>query len=355
MPFLIDAVDFSALPAEKYWAYPSRYKGDRNKETLDAIRSGEYIGSLKVDGAYYRFVKDDAGNMILQPRNEGVHGGYPNKLGHVPHLRRFFEQLPNGTCLLGELFLADHEGSRFVTSVMNGKQDHAEALQQELGERMKYYVFDVWAYGGKSFLDRPAEERIKTLVDMFYDREIGACEDVWFANYFTDPSDIATFLARYLAEGSEGMVLTKKDSLPEPGKRTARKTLKVKREFSNTVDCFFTGVTKEPTKLYTGEAENWPYWGEENGKPVTVTKAYRNGWAGSLQVGVLDNDGTVVPIGWLSNIPDAWKADPGSVALKPMAITAMQWDKEGLRHARFVSWRDDLVLADCTLDKIRDR
>ena len=74
------------------------------------IFSNEYLGARKIDGAYYRFVKDMDGNMRLQGRNKGgVAGEFLNKkIGHVPpHLqpKNFLTVYPNGTCLLGELNL----------------------------------------------------------------------------------------------------------------------------------------------------------------------------------------------------------------------------------------------------------
>ena len=43
---------------------------------------------------------------------------------------------------------------------------------------------------------------------------------------------------RSRAEGEEGIVITKASSFPEPGKRTSRKTLKIKKEIENDIDCF---------------------------------------------------------------------------------------------------------------------
>ena len=55
---LIDNVDFFELEAEKYWSFPKSYKGDPKADVRNFILSGNYIGSRKMDGAYYRFVKD---------------------------------------------------------------------------------------------------------------------------------------------------------------------------------------------------------------------------------------------------------------------------------------------------------
>ena len=50
------------------------------------------------------------------------------------------------------------------------------------------------------------------------------------------------------------------NGLPEPGKRTAHKTLKVKREIADDIDCFIIGV-EPPVREYTGkEIGAWKYW-----------------------------------------------------------------------------------------------
>lgn len=76
----IDGVNFSELPAEKYWSFPKTYKGNRKEETKYMITSGDYYGSLKRDGHYARFIKDEDGNMMLQGRTKSVSGDFLNKI-----------------------------------------------------------------------------------------------------------------------------------------------------------------------------------------------------------------------------------------------------------------------------------
>ena len=81
MSNLIDGINFFELESEKYWSFPKSYKKDSKAETKQMIFSGNYIGARKMDGAYYRFVKDMNGNMTLQGRNKSVKGIYLNKIG----------------------------------------------------------------------------------------------------------------------------------------------------------------------------------------------------------------------------------------------------------------------------------
>jgi hypothetical protein len=161
----IDGVAFHELEAEKFWSFPKSYKGDAKADTTDMIFSNDYIGSRKMDGAYYRFIKDDEGNMVLQGRSRSVSGDFLNKIGHVPHLNEFFNSLPNGTCLLGEIYFPNKEGSNNVTTIMGCKEEKA-ILRQTNGDKLHYYIFDVWAWNGKSQLNTKIENRIEILKDI---------------------------------------------------------------------------------------------------------------------------------------------------------------------------------------------
>lgn len=378
MSNLIDGVNFFELETERYWSFPKSYKKDPKVETKQMIFSGDYIGSRKIDGAYYRFVKDMEGNMTLQGRNRSVKGNFLNKIGHVPHLQKFFDLLPNGTCLLGELYLPDNEGSHNVTTIM-GCLEQKAIKRQETGNKLYYYIFDVWAYNGKSLLKCPIEDRIK-YIKIIIDKDFeyltqnkntiikSPFSEVVFARYY-EGAELWEILQRILEEGGEGVVITKKRACAEPGKRSARKTLKIKKQIAQTIDCFFTGNYSSPTRLYSGkEIETWKYWenvrtleklnGEHwkdyyEGAPIEpVTKPYFYGWAGSLEIGVLRN-GKVFPIGWLSGVSDEIKANVGKYKNLPIEVTAMEFTEDrALRHGKLVGFRPDLKLIDCNYEKI---
>ena len=153
---IIDNINFKELDAEKYWSFPKSYKGDPKTDTKNFIFSGDYIGARKMDGAYYRFIKDMDGNMRLQGRSRSVSGEYLDKINWVPQLHDFFESLPNGTCLLGEIYFPNNEGSSEVTKIMGCLEQKARD-RQEKGDKLHYYVFDVWAYDGKSLMKTKVE------------------------------------------------------------------------------------------------------------------------------------------------------------------------------------------------------
>lgn len=365
---LIDNVDFTELEAEKFWSFPKSFKGNPKEEAKKFVFSGEYLGARKIDGAYYRFVKDMEGNMVLQGRSRSVKGNFLNKIGHVPHLQSFFNDLPNGTCLLGEVYFPNKEGSQHVTTIM-GCLEAKGIDRQEKGDKLHYYVFDVWAYNGKSLLQSTIEERVEILKNIWTKHKNNmnvSC--VEFAQYYQG-AHLWEVLQKTLINGGEGVVMTKMGTKPEPGKRPARKTLKIKKEISETIDCIFTGKFSAPNRMYDGkELLDWKYWenvqtGEKiedkkykeyyAGAPIEpVTKPYFHGWAGSLEIGLVKGD-KVVPIGFLSGLTEEIKSDPLKYKGLPIEITCMEiLPTGGLRHAKLLKFRPDLTVKDCTWEKV---
>ena len=378
----IDGYDFGEMEAMKYYAPPSTWSDEKKRENARMkIYSGEWYGAEKKDGYFAKLIKDEDGNIILYSRSRGVNGKFADKHEWVPHLQPFFDFLPNGTCLLGELYLPSQPGSRNITTIMGCLKEKAVA-RQEKGEKLHFYVFDCLAYAGQNKLTFGAKWRFDTIARM----AVKEFPFVSFAQYVSG-ADLNILLQETLARGDEGVVITKGDGLYEPGKRPSKTTLKVKKELKQTIDCFFTGVGSAPTKEYTGkEIETWKFWqnqitGEKvnaemykeykNGCPVMpITKGYYHGWAGSLEIAVLRHkegsrckirgveyiDTEVFPIGWLSGLPDEMKADPNKFAFVPMEVTAMEYDQwnHSLRHGKMVGWRKDLTLTDCTFDKLEE-
>ena len=378
----IDRVNFKELEPMKYYAPPASWSQEKRRENAHSkIFSGEWLGSTKFDGYFAKLVKDEDGNVGLYSRSRNVNGEFPEKHEWVPHLQPFFEQLPNGTCLLGELYLPSSPGSKNITSIMGCLKEKAIDRQNK-GEKLHFYVFDVLAIGGQSVLDMPAAHRF-SLIETIH---MSICDSdyISFATYYTG-KELWSMLQEILARGDEGIVITHKDGKYEPGKRPSKTTLKIKKELKQTIDCFFTGRGSAPTKEYTGkEIETWQYWqdsitGEKRqgelfkdykaGATIEpVTKGYYNGWYGSLEIGVLRHktgskckirgeifeDTEVYPIGWLSGVTDEMKADPEKFAFIPMEVTAMEYDSYNhtLRHGKMVGWRKDLTLKDCSFDKI---
>ncbi len=365
---IIDNYDFGEMDCMKYYAPPSSWTEEKKKATArERIFSGDWYAAEKMDGFFGKLVKDEDGNILLYSRSRGVNGEYANKKDWVPQLNSFFEELPSGTCLLGELYLPTKPGSKNVQTILGCLKEKA-IDRQNSGEKINFYVFDCLAYNGISYMKKSYEFRTEAVKNINTTNQY-----VRIAKYYNG-IELWNQLQLILARGGEGMVIMYKDGLYEPGKRPSKTTLKVKKELENAIDCFFTGKTMAPTKLYTGkEIENWQYWYNEksgeylqgtlyrdstlDGCLTPVTKNFFNHWAGSLEIGVFDEKENIIPIGWLSGITEDMRANPKNYAFKPMEVTAMEMDYSNtvptLRHGKIKCWREDLDLKkDCLLSKL---
>jgi len=378
MEKIIDGYNFFEMEAEKYFAPPSSWSQEKKQEwAQNKIFSGEWYGAQKRDGAFFMFLKDEDGNMYLRPRARNVKKEFINKIDWVPHLHDFFNQLDNGTCLLGEIYLPSNEQAKSTTSIMNCLLE--KAIKRQEKEKLHYYIFDILADGGESLLNTTAAERFKTLE--YLSTSYWTPQEVEWAHYVTG-KELWNKIQSLLAYGYEGVVITRGDSHYLPGKRTNKDTLKIKKELQETIDCVIIGANP-PTKLYTGkEPEIWEYWFDESTNEkilakdflekthqniytayaegatvIPVTKNWFYGWAGSLKLGLYDKD-NLIHVGDLSGVTDEmkenWKDYVGAVAeISCMEITENQQGGWGFRHPKLLSIRLDKAAQDCTIEQIK--
>lgn len=359
MAVKINNFDFWDMKAEHYWS--SKKTGDNfKKEIHDAIYSGQYMAARKVDGHWYMAIKDMEGNIFLRPRSESVNGGYPNKIDWVPHIKEKLEQIPNGTVLLGEMYFPSNEGSRNVTAIMGCKEEKARFRQN--GNPLYFYVFDILALNGELLLEYPLGERIKLSRTGLIHKNLEPF--IVFAKYH-EGKELEDFIAWIRENDYEGVILQDKNGKYEPGKRPAHKSIKVKKELDQLIDCFLTGNFKPSTWAYTGkEIPTWTYWfdikNQEklNGKLYLdyaagrtiepITKGAFYGWAGSIEIGIYNKEkDLIVPIAWISNVTEdvkqgiveeneKWKG-------RVIKLQAMlrESDTGMFRHAKIVEWRNE--------------
>ena len=355
---------------QKYWSFPASWDREKKTKELNSmLYSGNYVASPKMDGYWEMFIKDENGNMFLRSRNKGVNGVI-DKVEWVPHMHPFFEKMGNGTILLGEVYLPK-KTSKDVTKILGCGVDKAIDRQVKGDNYLNFYIFDALYLHGESIHEEPIKNRILQI------KELQNYENPYIeiAPYWDDPEIIHNEWLRIIASGGEGIVMTDALYPYSQNKRTARKTLKLKRELEETVDVFLTGHFKKPTELYTGkEIHSWIYWenvssgekvlGDVSSRPDSsflrpVTKAYFYSWAASVEIAVMRN-GKILPIGWISGITEEVKEgiikDPDSYFGKVVELQAMEIDRSSelptLRHGRITKWRPDKDYRECSWEQL---
>lgn len=363
----IDDFDFAEMEAMKYFSPPANWEQNKKVSNVrEKIFSGEWYGAEKKDGYFSCLIKDEDGNIILKTRSRGVDGTFANKAEWVPHLNEFFDSLPNGTCFLGELYLPTKPGSKNITSLLGCLKEKCIARQKD--EKLKFYVFDCLAHDNESWIDEKAENRFSSLSNF---SEMYRNEYVEWGEYISG-EELWDTLQSVLAAGGEGMVITFKDAKYEPGKRSAKATLKVKQELKQTIDCVIIGANA-PTRTYTGkQIETWIYWEDAKGKLLEpserysefvkgaqimpVTKNFYMNMAGSLKLGLINSEGKMEYFGDLAGLTDVVLQNWRDYIGKVVEVGGMQIDAESghIRHPRCLGWRTDKKPEECTFDQISD-
>lgn len=354
----------------KYWSYPNNTKFDKHQKTEILIKSGAYIGARKVDGEHARYVRQND-NIGMLSRTRGVDGNFANKIDKIPHIAKWLNKVvPDNSILVGELYLRNNTNSSDVGAILRCLTPKALERQKKKENKLMFYIFDLWAWDGIEYFNDGIEKRIEKLNEVQQSLEN---EYITFAEY-SDGEQLWNNIEDWLQNGEEGAVATKK-TCPVYEKRTpAYATIKIKKELLKDIDVFFTGNAKPPIRRYTGKYEDiWELWeneftGEklpvglhykeycEGATIIPVTKGHYYNIPGSFEIGVYKNE-QVYPIGWISSVTDDIKDDfihnADKYKLKPCVVSAMEIGNEGgLRHPKFIKFRDDISVKDCTWEKI---
>ncbi len=369
MNIIISDVDFwDNFEAMKYWSHPKSYDIKKKKEEArHMIFSGEYIGARKVDGIWSMIIKDSSGNFHLRSRTKNVDGTYADKGEWIPTITDELKTIPNGSVIVGEIYKYKDEGSRKATSILNCLKE--KSLQRQRQSPLHFYAFDVLAWDNKILIETSISKRIEYLS---YIKPIKSIE---IAHYYCG-KDLWELYLDTIANGQEGIVIQRKDIPYTCGKRTARLTLKMKKELNDTIDAFIDGAYVAATRDYTGsQIDTWQYWYDlKNHKKlcgnyfknylsgdtiIPITKSYYLNYAGSLSFSVM-KDGNPVRICWISGIPDEMKKgivqNPDEWINKVFSISAMEIehinDNYSLRHAKIIEERPDKTPNDCDWSQI---
>lgn len=383
MNCIIEGIDFYQLEAMKYYSPSTSWSAEKKKENaMQKIFSGEWWGAQKRDGIFCMCGRNQDGDIFLRPRAKNTKGEFVNKVDWVPQIHTFLAAMDPGTVFLGELYLPRDEQAKSTSSIMNSLQPRAVKKQQKEEDKLHLYIFDVLAFRGKSFLNEPALRRFNTL----YLISFLHADYVEWAKY-CNGQELWEMLQQLLLDGYEGVVITHQDAPYQPGKRSNKVSLKIKKELQDTVDCIMIGANA-PAREYTGkEIETWPYWINDrtnekivdneisnvtkctktyedysNGETLTpVTKNWFYGWAGSWKLGAY-KDGKLIQIGSLSGLTDEMKENWKDYVGKVCEVSAMETSENqeggrGLRHPKLIrivesSEKDP---KDCTYERIFEK
>ena len=378
MEVIIDGFDFWNMEAMKYFSPSTSWSAEKKRDNaMEKIFSGEWWGAQKRDGCFYMVGRNMNGEIFVRPRAKNTKGEFVNKVDWVPHLHDFLYSLDPGTVFLAELYLERDEQAKSTSSIMNSLQPKAIKKQEKEEDKLLLYIFDILADRGESYINMKAIDRFLTLGD--YWRNFPHKYVEW-AEY-VNGQELWDRLQELLANGYEGVVITYQNAPYQPGKRSNKVSLKIKKELQDTVDCIVIGANP-PTKIYSGkEIETWEYWFDdltnekilaseyfaknhesiynlyaEGGTIEPVTKNWFYGWAGSWRLGA-HKDGKVIQIGSLSGLTDEQKENWKDYVGKVVEVSAMETSEnqeggKGLRHPKLISIRDDIDPVDCTYERI---
>ena len=381
MNCIIEGIDFYQLEAMKYYSPSTSWSAEKKKENaMQKIFSGEWWGAQKRDGIFVMCGRNQDGDIFLRPRAKNTKGEFVNKVDWVPQIHTFLAAMDPGTVFLGELYLPRDEQAKSTSSIMNSLQPRAVKKQQKEEDKLHLYIFDILALKGESWLNKRAEDRFEEL-NVLWRAYPG--QYVEYAEYHNG-QELWNLLQTLLADGYEGVVITHQDAPYQPGKRSNKVSLKIKKELQDTVDCIMIGANA-PTREYTGkEIEVWEYWFDNisnnrikaseyfakhhtsiynlyvNGGPVApVTKNWFYGWAGSWKLGAY-KDGIMVQIGSLSGLTDEMKENWKDYIGKVCEVSAMETSENqeggrGLRHPKLIAIRDDIDKSECTYERIFEK
>jgi bifunctional non-homologous end joining protein LigD len=196
----------------------------------------------------------------------------------------------------------------------------ASAAHHRAAGHLSIGIFDLLHHNGESLLRKtPWIDRRERLDSIFKGTR-------WNVLPFTTDHDLL-WREWVVKHKGEGIVLKRIDSLYVPGHRTWG-WLRLKAE--QTVDVIITGISSKPSyarEYRTGEAAlTFGFWDPATRTVVNVGQGLKVGTRGALEAFV------------------------GKVAeLRCNGIA----ENGALRHHRFIRWRDDKVLADCTLPKLK--
>lgn len=332
---------FKGMEAEKYYDNPCPKTDALNRHKQDILdnKDDKYIATEKNDGCWAMLIHKTKGDNLIRSRSlSKVTGTYGDFTAHLPHIVNEMDELPDNTCLIGEICWNQRgKTSNDVDVILHCLSEKAVARQEEIG-KLHVVVFDCLMIDSRSYQIRGYEFRLYAAYKLLNKLGLNYIHttNVYLSNFREEAEKI-------WSEGGEGLVIQDRQGFYEPGKRTSWKTLKYKL----TMDSFEVPVigTVDANKEYEGkELDTWKYF-DEDGTPVT--KAYYNGWKTAIVVQVngvqckVSSGLTELDQQFLATkeAEELIKENRLYAEIKAMMVNS----KDSLRHPSVVRLRSDVV------------
>jgi len=223
-------------------------------------------------------------------------------------------------------------------------------FQQGADGPIHYTIFDMLRTPRGTWLIKEPYHVRRKLLQHFYDSFIkGTSMQTYIHITQMVVDNKQQFLDDLLNNGLEGIVLKKLDSYYLMGKNPLWVWMKIKQ--SDEADLIITGFDA-PTKEYVGNNfDTWPYWKEENGVTIPVSKPYYYGWIGAIVLSAYVN-GALTRICTSSGMDESTRRDmsenPDKYLGKVAKVGYMQKTDAGYpRHPKYLELHPGKAAADC--------
>ena len=315
----------------------------QQKIKLDAmLDSMDYWAEEKIDGCNYTLF---AYRFFSQEKNE--------KTDNFPHLRDFFKSLNMPNLVIAGEINYPGKTSQYCVSVTGASPETALAFQTKNGY-IHYTMYDIMRLPNGVWINNYTLENRRKFLEFFYDNYVkGTPYEPFIHLTRVSIDDKRRFLDDIFEAGGEGTVIKRRQGVYKFGKKSMWEWMKIKQHDST--DLVIMGF-KPPKKEYKGKAtESWPYWVDDDnsGIQIPVTKAYYNGWVGSVIFGAYDKQGNLKEVCSASGLSEELAADmamnQNNYLGKVARVDYMELTNAGFpRHPAFTNLHEDKKPTDCT-------
>jgi len=280
---------------------------------------------LKLDG-YRALAVKHAGRVTLFSRNRKQFNG------RFHGITSDFADLPDETIIDGEIVAIDESGRPSFSRLQNFSAN-ANAIT--------FYAFDMLMWKGEDLRMLPLDKRRELLRT----KAMPKLRAIHFSDSF--PANAEKMISAVRAQGLEGIVAKRRDSLYEPGRRNGAW---LKMRIGGGQEFVIGGYTPSPKNF---DAILVGYF---EGNKLLFAARVRNGFVPTLRTDVFRKfKGLKILKCPFANLPESEKGRWGEgltaadmekcVWLKPRLVAAIEYAEwtpaNHLRHSRFVALRED--------------